>query len=469
MREKSLDIVIALDTEKGAMHFYYRSADEKKTITYFAAACKESPLSDEFAARLTDIIAKFRESHPDVALQKASLVLSDNTVITDTVNLPLINRRAVDASIDASLANLYGGKNLKFNRALALQNKQFSTYAVAGMRKDLLIKLQESFAENDIEIANVTFASAAMANTAIALNPKLKSTSFVLLDIKHDAANVVFVSAGKALGFYSLPFGASVLSEESFTPEDMLFDHASAELLVLNANEKAKAKTLTKADNFLSQPEAEEDETEEPLPAASETDTDIEGDDEEEEPSETRETTFLPGKIRKKTPRILPKYMQREIPEDAEGILYENFRVFIKWTLELIASNASITALGAPEAVYVNLPHASDALYDRVNAEAEENGIRFLPLSSETDAMIIENPELYGGFFSPTANKFNNFHATQMDSIKTKLFSFGKKPEKQQQKKEQDKGSEQKSFSERMHAIWEFIKKIATTEIGGKR
>ena len=145
MRDKIFDTVIALDTEKGEMHFYCRGADEKKTITYFAAACKDAPLSDEFPARLADAIAKFRESHPEVALQKASLVLSDNSVITDTVNLPLINKRAADASLDASLANLYGEKNIKFNRMLASQNKQFSTYAVAGMRKDLLLRLQEKF------------------------------------------------------------------------------------------------------------------------------------------------------------------------------------------------------------------------------------------------------------------------------------------------------------------------------------
>ena len=255
-----------------------------------------------------------------------------------------------------------------------------------------------------------------------------------------------------------------MLSTEIYTTEDMLFDHPSAELLVLNANEKAKAKTLTKADAFLaSSAEDDEEEEEMPAPSAALTETATE-DEEDDEGEESQGHTVLSGKLRKKTPRALPKFMQREIPEEAEGILFENFRVFVKWTLELLASNASITALGAPEAVYVNMSHGFDSIYEHVNAEAEENGVQFLPLSSETDALITENLELYGGFFTPQLNKLNNFHATsQLESLKSKLTERGK------QEKKQPKSGEQKSFAERMRAIWEFIKKIATTEIGGKR
>ena len=464
MREKSFDTVIALDTVKGEMHFYCRSDDEKKTITYFAAACKDAPLSDAFAARLADAIAKFRESHPEVALQKASLVLSDDNVITDTVNLPLIGKRAIDASLNASLTNLYGEKNIKFNRTLALQNKQFATYAVAGMRGELLIRLQESFSANDVEIGSVTFASAAAAGAATVQNPKLLNASFVLLDMKNDMTRIVLVAGGKPLGFYTLPFGASVLNAEAFTPEDMLFSHPSAELLVLNANEKAKAKTLTRADDFLSLPITEDEDEDAPAPTeATDATADAENDDDdfEEEEEAAHGPTVLTGKIRKKTPRVLPKFMQREIPTEREGILFESFRVFVKWALELIASNASITALGAPEAVYVNMPRAFDFLYERVNAEAEENGIRFLPLSGDADALITENLELYGGFFTPQIHKLNVFHASQLDSIKNKLSARAKTSVRQ-------KDGEKKTFSERMGAVWAFIKKIATTEIGGK-
>ena len=35
----------------------------------------------------------------------------------------------------------------------------------------------------------------------------------------------------------------------------------------------------------------------------------------------------------KKTPRKLPMFMQRPIPDTPEGIAQENFRVFAKWAL----------------------------------------------------------------------------------------------------------------------------------------
>lgn len=467
VREKSFDFVIAIDTEKGEIHFYHASSGDKKSITYFAAACKVDPMHEEFDSKLADAIIKFRESHPEVVLEKASIVLSDNTVVTDTVNLPLINKRALDSSLDASLANLYGLNNLRFNRALAAQNKQFATYAVAGMRKDLLMKLQQSFATHNVEVTNVTFASAAATNAAIVLNPKLKNASFVLMDIQGDTTKIALAVSGKTLGFYTLPFGTNLLGSDTCIPEDMLFDHPSAELLVLNANEKAKAKALTRADDFLSLPIEEEDDMAEDAPQVATVNadnaSDLDEDDDEDDTVEDKapKQTVLTGKLRKKTPRQLPKFMQREIPTDREGILSENFRVFVKWTLELIASNASITALGAPEAVYVNMPQAYHSLYERVNAEAEENGIRFLPLSNETDAILTENLELYGGFFTPMFNKLNNFHASQMDSIKEKLSSSHTRKD--------EKDGEKKPFSERMHDIWEWIKKIANTEIGGKR
>ena len=459
VKDKSLHSVIAIDTAKGELHVYRADPTDKKKITYFTAAMKAEIGAEDFSARLSDALAKFRESHPDVALGRAMLVLSDNTVITDTVNLPPLNKRAMDASLDATLSNLYGGKHIRFNRVLAAQNKQYATYAVAGMRADMLMKLQEAFSAEDVELEGVTFAAAAATCAVTVLNPKLKNASYVLMDVMQSETRLVFVSGARTLGFYSLPFGASVLSAELYTPEDMLFDHPSAELLVLNANEKAKAKALTRADDFLSLP-IEEEPQEEPENTESATPETEEDEDDEDEEIAAPEPTVLTGKQRKKTPRTLPKFMQREIPAQGEALVYENFRVFVKWALELIASNPSITAIGAPEAVYVNLPENLSFLFDLVNAEAEENGIRFLPLLEGTDTLIKENLALYGGFYALQYNRLNRFHASALDGIKEKLGARAR-PEKKD-----EKGL---SFSERMKKAWEFIKKIATTEIGGKR
>ena len=457
MFEKNLESVIGIDTDKGVVHFYSANKGERDSIKYFAGNYKAKAFSKEFYDKLGDIIARYRESNPAGSLQKVSLVLSDSTVLTDTVNLPIINKRAMDTSLDASLANLYGGSDVKFNRMLAMQNKQFATYAVSGMRMEMLVKLNKLLADNQVGIGNVTYFSAAATNAAMALNPKLKNASFALLDIKEDCARIVLVVKGKTFGFYSLPFGTRVLRSDLVEAEDMLFDHASAELLVLNAKEKAKAKALTVAEDFMALPLEEESEEEisEPVETAVEADAESEDDEFEDEEETSAEPVIISGKLRKKTPRKLPKFMQRPIPESAEGFVYENFRVFVKWTLEFIANNTSITSLGAPEAVYVNMPDEYSFLYDMVNAE-EDNGIKFLPLSAENNELVRKNLELYGGFFVKQMNKFNNFHASQLDSIKTKKTS----------EKKSDSG---KSASETAKKVWETIKKIATTEIGGSK
>ena len=416
MFEKKLESVIGIDTDSGEVHFYLSDRKNENSIGYFVANCKSQSLNAEFFRKLSGAMNSFRESHPEASLQKVALVLSDNNVMTDTVNLPIINRKAMDASLDASLNNLYGSGELKYNRQLAMQNKQFATYVVTGIRKDLLVKLQDAFADNQVGVSTVTYAAATTANSAMVLNPKLKNASFVLLDVKETMTRIVFVVKGKTLGFYSLPFGENVLHQGEVVPEDMMFDHPSAELLVLNAKEKAKAKALTAAEDFMALPLVDEDAD---SSASDEMQQSDEQDDDEDDEVKAEEIV-ISGKLRKKTPRKLPKYMQRSIPEDAEGIVYENFRVFVKWTLELISSNAAITSLGTPEAVYVNMNDSYSFLYDKVNADKEEHGISFLPLSSEKNPIIKGNLELYGGFFAKQYNGINNFHATQLDSFKTK-------------------------------------------------
>jgi hypothetical protein len=48
--------------------------------------------------------------------------------------------------------------------------------------------------------------------------------------------------------------------------------------------------------------------------------------------------------------------MQRPIPETAEEIINENFRVFVKWAFSLLISNEKIVGLGMPEFVCVSMP-----------------------------------------------------------------------------------------------------------------
>lgn len=463
MFEKALESVIFIDTDRETVHFYTTKKNgAKNEYNYHLASYKARPYSPEFYDKIGNVLANFRENHPDAPLQRVSLILSDSTVLTDTVNIPVINKKAMDSSLAATLSNLYNSAELKFNRYMALQNRQVATYAVTAMKKEMLFNLHTTFTSHQIGIANVTFASSSATNAVLALNPKLRNASFVILDIEDEFAKIILVAKGKTLGFYSLPFGSKILYKTRVMPEDLLFDHSVGELVVLNAREKAKAKALTMADDTITEPaedeqvtEGEGDEIAPPPKPKVEDDDDFEYDDTVEE--ETEEFSFV-TKGRKKKARKLPKFMLRPTPTNREGFMYENFRLFVKWTLEVIAGNPGITALGAPEAVYVNMPEEYNFLYDMVNMKEEDHGLRFEPLVlGETDDLVRKNLELYGGFYVNQYNGLNNFHASQLDNVKPKTDD---KDGKNADKSKSDEPSGGRKFLET-------LKKIATYDLTG--
>ena len=102
--------------------------------------------------------------------------------------------------------------------------------------------------------------------------------------------------------------------------------------------------------------------------------------------------------------------MLRDNPSGKEGYVYENFRIFLKWTLDFIASNATLVNLGEIDTVYVNMPQENAFLYDMINADEEEHKVKFLPLlDSDEQEAIVRNLELFGGFYVKQYNKINNF------------------------------------------------------------
>ena len=263
------------------------------------------------------------------------------------------------------------------------------------IRKVILEKLEDVCAANQISIQSVTFAANAMTCGAMLLNPKLRNGTFLLLDIKETCARFAFVNKGRVIGTYRLPFGDSMLYKSRLVSEDLLFDHATGELLVLNATEKARAKQLTMMGE-----DALEDADEDAMPQETE--------DEEEELF----AGSVPGNG-KKMGRKLPKFMQRELPTDREGFVYENFRVFLKWTLDILASNPTITAQGAIDTVYVNMAKEYDFIFSRLSAEEAENGVKIVPLLAGNGysefAAEARDLELFGAFQLKQFSKINNF------------------------------------------------------------
>lgn len=92
--------------------------------------------------------------------------------------------------------------------------------------------------------------------------------------------------------------------------------------------------------------------------------------------------------------------MPDETTADSERIVFENFRVFIKWALTLIRENKTLTELARPEFVCVNLPSELAWLTDKANDEVKENGISFVCFNRNSgNAPIISDLELYAGLF----------------------------------------------------------------------
>ncbi len=393
MFEPTLSDVIAIDTEGSVIHIYNDPSGGRKD-NHIATAYNCQVFSEDFFDKFGKILKAYQMKHSTMPLQKVSLVLPDHAFLTDTIDIPNIGKKAMENSLELAISAVYKNKSeLKYRTFSMMQNKQFATFGLVGLRKDLAAKLTDICAENHIAVQNITFAANAMTNGAFALNNKLKSSSFVLLNIRENASRLAFVNKGQTVGGYSLPFGYSILYKSILAAEDLLFDHATAELLVLNAKEKAKAKQLT-----MMEEEVLEDSDQE-QPAAP-----VFGDPEDGE-FETWDG--------KKTGRKLPKFMLRDIPTDREGFVYENFRLFVKWTLELIAANAATTNPEGVDTVYVHLPRGYEFLYDMVNAEEEENGVKFQPLLAgarfESGTPGSGDLELLGGLYVKQFNKINNF------------------------------------------------------------
>ncbi|MBR4016734.1 MAG: hypothetical protein IKK11_02855 [Oscillospiraceae bacterium] len=393
MFETTLTDVIAVDTHNNTIHFYSApSAGRRDNHIVVSYNCQA--FTDEFYEKFDRILKAYQQRYPTTNANKVSLLLPDHLFLTDTIDIPAIGKRAMENSLELAISALYKNKaDLKYSTYPMVQNKQYATYGMVGVRKDLITRVTDVCANNQINVQNITFAANAMVNGALTLNTKLKTGTFLLMNVQESKTRFAFVNKGRTVGAYDLPFGHAMLYKSRLAAEDLLFDHSSAELLVLNAKEKAKAKQLTMlGEEVLVDPDDERPEQEQPE----------QPDDPELDPTEGR-----------KGGRKLPKFMLRPIPTEREGFIFENFRILERWALELIASNPAITAMGSIDTVYVNMPRSYDFLFDMVNAEEAENGVKFQSLmqgaANDGSAAGAKDLELFGGLYVKLFNKINNF------------------------------------------------------------
>ena len=369
MFKAKIKSVVAIDPERTAVRFFVldtaaENGYRQDRIGFFA-----KPTEDNYFTELQALLTKYREENPQFPTEEVTLLFPDEWFISDYIAIPTAGKKAMKNDLAVATGALYKNvKQLIFHNFVLTQDKNSTVYSLIGIRTELLTRFYGAFSGAGYAVKNATFRANAAVNGAISVNPKLGAASYLLMDIGRRSTRLIFVIKGKTKGWYSLPFGYAVLSKTAPVDEKSLFDHAAAELLVLNAKETARAKQLTQA----IEPTAQE-----------ETD--------EEDGAETNELALA------------------QAADERENIAYENFRIFMKWALELITRNGDITVHGTPEAIYVNMPSEYGYLLEKANLEIEENKHRFVGLGAKADGVAERALALYGGLFAAQHNKVNNF------------------------------------------------------------
>lgn len=385
---------VTLMVKNGSVDILIMPEGNKNRLEIKSVKTKKGQFNEDYYTSLREGLTQFSTENPTLLNPVVTLVIPDSLVAMDTISIPSMRGLKTTDLVNTNIKTLYKNSNdLKFNSTLLASTKQASVFSVSILRQDIYMSFYKACAAAKLTPETVTFASSTVSNSIMSINSKLKNASFILLDFDRGSSNFVFVNKGKTVGFYRLPFGYEVLSETKVYSDDMVFNHYSAELAVLNAKERAKAKKFTEDESIINENNEET------------------GEDGEENFEETnnvgiQQFSSLPRRQVKKT----PKFLMRPTPVDEQDYIYENFRLFEKWALNLVRSNETLMTASSPEAIYVNLPDDYSFLFGRVNEEKDENGILFAKLDLHGEKEIVTNNlGLYGGLLTSQFNKNNNF------------------------------------------------------------
>lgn len=380
MAESVLSLTIFVNDDEKKIYFYWN--DKEKGNSYTMVAYRANAFDVAFFDELSGILSQYRQKFWQKPVSNVSLLLPDRLFLTDMITIPNMGKKAVENSLNLVIGTVYKNKeDLTYNTFPLSQTKQTEIYGLVGARTELLKNFRDVCSRNSFNLQNITFVSNAMADGAMAINQKLRTATCLLLDIKEDISRFAFLNKGRTLGTYSLPFGHNMLDNSKLAAEEQLFDYSSARQLVQSTMEKAGSRQMD---------------------MAGEMEILFVGD------GTLNETGANAGESPKnRSKRELQKLMAHKTSKDAKEFVYKNFRIFVKWALELIASNAKITALGEIDTVYVNVPAEFHFLFDMVNEEQEENGVEFMPMfvGGATPKIL----EMLGGLQAKQYNKVNNF------------------------------------------------------------
>lgn len=459
LNKRAPKIIIGVDTAIRCIKVMRIPESGVKDATVEYMPYQARPLDREFFANFERLLTDHLAAFPSTQSTAVYAVLPDSAVATDVVSVPSVKKSRMQSALNVEIENQYKNHlDLSIHSYIASANKQYTLYRLTMVRKELLSSFYKSLASCKLYAKDTTYAANAAVDAVLALRPKNRMHSFIFVDIKEKSTTFAFVHKGRTVGFSTLPFGyAAVLESPKVVVESTLYNHDVAEIAVLNAREKARAKQLTQMfdpdavsldevadmaealpsappeipDGF-SQPLAEaaasEDEESDSLaPAGGALAEAVEAIAGEEgipersvaaEGEQTASASVAPAKepprpkiFSRKMPKRLPKFMQRPVPETQEEMAVENFRIFLKYILLYKQFQEFDEYYVTPDYALVNMPEEFGYIIDRINESREESGIelRYFEPQHEGNPNVTLNLDLYGGLFMKNYNKNQNF------------------------------------------------------------
>ncbi len=410
-------------------------------------------LSEDFLTEFKGIFEEYFKTLPTSRQLACYLVLPDNAVAMDDVSLPVMKQSKLLGALTAHLQNEYKNyKELQFSHYLAGGNRQYVTFYLTVLRKNYLTNLYRCMAINRLYSKTASYTANCMLNSVMQFRPNFRKRSFILLDVKAEYTRVAVCVKGKTAGFANFMLGLVHLKDDKVLQENMQYDHDVADLAIINAKERAKMKALTvdeipedladvadsvteqliagmnmneaSADSAVSEVIAEAQEAKpqvNPLVSAvedivSQGEEEADEFDEEQAEEERRERLMkemLEARKKKvfarKMPKRLPKFMLRPVPEDPKGVMYENFRMLIKWALLYNAQLKRQEYLPKMECVAVNIPAEYAFLIDMANEGEEKSELPFEYLGVLGNENVNGNLDLVGALYTGMYNKRQNF------------------------------------------------------------
>lgn len=305
----------------------------------------------------------------------------------DFITLPSIKKSHLGENFKTELRNMY--KN--YDELVFLSNEIYSakasvTYSVFFTQKKVLSDLRAAFGKVNINIGRFLPYGSTLVCGAMKMNSAVRKNPCLILSLEKNYGYIAAFGRDTLMGGLEIPFGIEALSDSKVMSERTLYRDDSAELLVINARERAKSTKLTMAINIEDEKiddsiQDDEDENKEEntvsvseiaaineenpeLPditkAGTENDDEYDDDDDEDDAPEVKNIKTL----NKSAVRVLPKFMRRPTPETPQGFVMENFRLFERRIL-LTAREMTLSGyMPKPETVYMFLPQEMSFVAD---------------------------------------------------------------------------------------------------------